>query len=441
MSKENELVHGPAGVQIAPEIEEVIVFPLPTLESHVLSRADTSSISEIRGYGKIIVKDAILADVVAADLQIEERNALMIYRVWARENEITDGLVKFSGFSRVEIQKIIDSFLWQTKYDQYYDRADEIESLIGAGQKIDTYRVVIEEINILLSEGADRSQIKSSMKEILLIESRKKAKIRVEQLSLPSKLSKAGLSEEQIKLCGLIAKYKKAGFGNSEIAERLEIGIAEVNSFSRTMIALGLVKPHVNGAAHSKRFSLLADQVAQEESSVDDEPLPTESELAVKLGVSGTTIKRARALNSVRGLSPKRPRRFSKKPGYEIHKNWRSLVKKGVLAGLTNEEISYEHGISKNAVKYHRANLIDDGELQPSRSAKGENKKRLIEILEAHLVTYPGEAINLSQLLRSGVFRVSYSTLQSMYSEIAREREVPLVGKTKGEEEPLRLKL
>lgn len=152
-----------------------------------------------------------------------------------------------------------------------------------------------------------------------------------------------------------VAVLKKQKRKHKDIG--LELGLAEtrVDEISKFLIATEIIQISPRGKGRAHEFEKIVELVdIEDETTLEGEPRKTRLELAKKLHVSSSTIKRARQRIRIRNGEKATSPKLSKKPHYELNKRRRAQVKEGMERGLTNHQISSEYGIPFNSVRYQK---------------------------------------------------------------------------------------
>ncbi len=414
---------------------EALFIP-DSLQSLVSHNLEIDGQKKLLGKEKFALQSAIVFDTVTPFLSIGERRDLWTYYVWAEtaENngEKPAWLMQAAGVEEENFEAIVQAVLGNEAYDAYYDQAQIILGLFPPNLAPGSYSDIAKAIADLVEQGVSREIIKGKISELSAVLSRERKKIEKGQKTISTreeieriKLSEVGISGEEMEMFIRVATLKRRGDAHAAIATRVGVGIERVNDISKILISIGLISPDKMGKSQADRARARGKQVADLEEAGPSDVRLTAEEIGKELGLSERTVRRARARNDLANPDPDKKKKPSKKPEYEKHKAWRAQVREGVLSGLTNNEISRQYDIPFNTVKYHRANLVYDKEVPAIESKKAENRERLMETLDKYLIEHPGEIINLSALLRTGVFTLSYTSLYSLYLDIAEEREVP----------------
>jgi hypothetical protein len=153
-----------------------------------------------------------------------------------------------------------------------------------------------------------------------------------------------------------------------------------------------------------------------------EDPLIADSEIALALNSSETRVKRARRRlrdeekaveRTPKDISSANARRFAKL----------KLQIKSIGLEETIDTTAEKTGATRQQVLHQRQVLFESGELE--KRTREKTKRKLKRILNRHLKNNPLTPVNLSEIFRTSGLGVSWSTIQSLYHEIAKEQIVP----------------
>lgn len=155
-----------------------------------------------------------------------------------------------------------------------------------------------------------------------------------------------------------------------------------------------------------------------------DHPAFSDKEIAIALRSSKSRIKRARKRLRDEGKIRERTRKDLRQAYSRRFFPLRNGIK-NQYSDFPIAETAEIMGVTKEQVKHQRAILLKRGEIK--RKTRKDTKEKLRAILNAYLNQTEEGTVNLSDIYRGRQLEVSWSTIQSLYHEIAREQPVPVL--------------
>jgi len=223
-----------------------------------------------------------------------------------------------------------------------------------------------------------------------------------------------------------VAVYKRAKKTHAKIAEKLGVEKHEVDKISIRLADFGIIEQ----GTQAKNFAQFCKKVEKADQQAEGHPLSTK-ELAAALTASDQRVRDARKRNRLQGKSST--------PGKVDLTEQASRIRSAIIAApdKNDSELATELvGVSQRQVQWQRFALLTAGVVQRKRSPgpledgsqgrpsiRFEDKEKFRTALDKALVNK--EPVVLPKLRRDLKLRVSITTVQNFYREIAAEQDVP----------------